>query len=140
MVQNAIVKRVISPNVVEISLLRQKECGLHCDGACENCAQKPDDDILATASNDISAKPGDFVEVEPSAGYNIGASVVTFLLPCIGLAVGYILGQNILSLSDAMALVTAVLGLVVGFVPAFILNRVMQKKGTPEFRILSFLR
>ena len=41
MVQNAVVKKIIGEGVVEVSLLRQMECGLHCDGACEGCGQKP---------------------------------------------------------------------------------------------------
>lgn len=139
MVQNAIVKRVIDEGVVEVNLLRQTECGLHCDGACESCGQKPPQDIVATASNTIGAKPGDFVEVEPTVGHNIGTSVVVFLMPCIGLAAGYLVGQMALSLSEAAALGTAALGLVLGFVPAFLLNRSMSRHQAPEFRILKHM-
>ena len=42
MVQNAIVKKIIREGVAEVSLLRQMECGLHCDGACAGCSAKPD--------------------------------------------------------------------------------------------------
>ena len=35
MVQNAIVKRIINEKVAEVSLMRQMECGMHCDStAC----------------------------------------------------------------------------------------------------------
>ena len=71
-----------------MSLLRQMECGLHCDGACAGCGQRPKEEILALANNPIGAQPGDFVEVEPSSGHNIGLSVVVFGLPCVGLAAG----------------------------------------------------
>ena len=37
MVQNAIVKKIVGEGVAEVSLLRQMECGLHCDGACAGC-------------------------------------------------------------------------------------------------------
>ena len=47
MVQNAIVKQRIGEGVVQVSLLRQMECGLHCDGACAGCTQKPTQEILA---------------------------------------------------------------------------------------------
>lgn len=140
MIQNAMVKRVIDENVVEVNLLRQMECGLHCDGSCEGCSQKPLQDILATAANEIGAKPGDFVEVEPAIGHNIGTSVIVFLLPCVGLVVGYLIGQIAFSLSEGTALLTAVLGLVVGFIPAVLLNRVMARHQTPEFKILKFMR
>lgn len=140
MVQNAFVKRIISDDVVEVSLLRQMECGLHCDGACEGCSQKPSEDILATASNPIGAELGDLVEVEPTGGLNIGTSVIVFLFPCIGLMLGYILGQSLFSLGEGAALGTAVLGLIVSFIPAFLLNRSMTRQKAPEFRILKFLR
>ena len=89
MVQNAIVKKIIREGVAEVSLLRQMECGLHCDGACAGCSAKPPQEILALASNGIGAKPGDFVEVEPAGGHNISTSVAVFLLPCVGLGLGY---------------------------------------------------
>ena len=84
MVQNAIVKKIVRDGVAEVSLLRQMECGLHCDGACAGCTAKPPQEILALATNPIGAEPGDLVEVEPSVGHNIGTSVVVFLLPCVG--------------------------------------------------------
>ena len=139
MVQNAIVKKIIKEGVVEVSLLRQLECGLHCDGACAGCSQKPKEEILALASDELGAKPGDFVEVEPASGHNISTSVIVFLLPCIGLAAGYALGQALFHLGDAAALGTAVLGLAAGFVPAALMNRSIQHSGVPEFRTLKFL-
>lgn len=140
MVQNAIVKKIVRDGVAEVSLLRQMECGLHCDGACAGCTAKPPQEILALAANPIGAKPGDVVEVEPSIGHNIGTSVVVFLLPCVGLGAGYVLGQALLNLGDLAAMGTAVLGLAVGFVPAFLLNRAMTRNQAPEFSILKYLR
>lgn len=139
MVQNAIVKKIVRDGVAEVSLLRQMECGLHCDGACAGCSQKPTEEILALASNPIGAKPGDVVEVTPSGGHNISTSVVVFLLPCVGLGVGYALGQSLLHLNEVAALGTAVLGLVAGFIPAFLMNRSIMKRQTPEFSILKYL-
>ena len=139
MVQNALVKRIISDNVVEVTLLRQVECGLHCNGSCETCSQKPTEDILATASNDIGAHPGDFVEVEPTVGHNITVSVIVFLLPCIGLGAGYVLGQTLFSLGEGAAFLTALLGLAVSFIPAVLMNRYMAKHKGPEFRILQYM-
>ena len=92
MVQNAIVKKNVREGVVEVSLLRQMECGLHCDGACAGCSQRPKEEILALASNPIGAKPGDMVEVEPTGGHNIGTAVVVFAIPCVTLVLGYLAG------------------------------------------------
>ncbi len=139
MVQNAVVKKIIKDGVVQVSLLRQMECGLHCDGACEGCGQKPTEEILALASNDIGAKPGDVVEVEPTGVGNISVSVIVFLLPCVFLALGYVAGQTLLGLGEGAALLTALLGLVVGFVPAYLVNRSIAKSQAPEFRLLKYL-
>ena len=139
MVQNAIVKEIVKEGVVRVSLLRQMECGLHCDGQCQGCGQKPTEEILALAADELGAKPGDFVEVEPFNGGNISISVIVFLLPCIGLALGYVLGQALLGLGEGAALLTALAGLVVGFVPAVLLNRTMAKSADPEFRVLKYL-
>ncbi|MCI9555730.1 SoxR reducing system RseC family protein [Oscillospiraceae bacterium 50-16] len=140
MVQNAIVKQLVGEGMAQVSLLRQMECGLHCDGACAGCSQKPPQEILALAANPIGAKPGDFVEVEPSVGHGIGLSVIVFLLPCVGLGAGYALGQALLELGDVAALGTGALGLALGFLPALWLNRSMTRSQKPEFSILRQLR
>ena len=140
MVQNAIVKKIVGDGVAEVSLLRQMECGLHCDGACAGCSAKPPQEILALASNGIGARPGDFVEVEPASGHNISTSVAVFLLPCLGLGAGYGLGVGLLHLSEIAALATAALGLAAGFVPAFLMDRAIARTKAPEFAILKQLR
>lgn len=140
MVQNAIVKKIVRDGVAEVSLLRQMECGLHCDGACAGCSAKPPQEILALASNGINAQPGDFVEVEPSGGRNISASVAVFLLPCVGLGLGYALGMSLFRLGEVSALLTGLLGLAAGFVPAVLMNRAMTRSPAPEFAILKQLR
>ena len=140
MVQNAIVKQLVGEGVAQVSLLRQMECGLHCDGACAGCSQKPPQEILALAANPIGARPGDVVEVEPSMGQGMAAPVAVFLLPCVGLGVGYALGQALLRLGEVAALGTGALGLVLGFVPALLLNRAMTRSAKPEFAILRQLR
>lgn len=139
MIQNAIVKEIVKEGVVRVSLLRQMECGMHCDGACAGCSQKPTEEILALADNTIGAKPGDFVEVEPTGVGNISISFIVFLLPCIGLALGYVFGQSLLGLGETSALLTALAGLVIGFLPALLINRSISKSTNPEFRILKYL-
>ena len=140
MVQNAIVKKIVREGVAEVSLLRQMECGLHCDGACAGCTAKPPQEILALASNGIGAVPGDFVEVEPAGGHNYSTLAAVFVLPCLGLGLGYALGLNLLHLGEGASLLTAVLGLAAGFVPAFIMNRAITRRSGPEFAILKRLR
>ena len=132
MVQNAIVKKIVGDGVAEVSLLRQMECGLHCDGACAGCSAKPPQEILALASNSIGARPGDFVAVEPAGRRNISTSVV--------LALGYALGMELLKLGEVTSLLTGVLGLALGFVPAVLMDRAISASKAPEFSILKQLR
>ena len=125
MSQNAIVKKVVHPGVVEVSLMRQMECGLSCS-SCEGCPQRPKEEILALASDPQGgAKPGDWVEVEPASGS-------VFLLG------GYLIGR-LLGLGDGGSIGMAAAGLVLGFVPAVLINRTITRRKTPEFTVLGYL-
>ena len=86
--QSAIVKKEVRSGVVEVSLLRQVECGLSCGGDCAGCMQKPQGEILALASNPIGAKPGERVEVEATSGSSIGIALLIFAIPCVSLVLG----------------------------------------------------
>ena len=56
MVQSAIVKKQIKEGVVEVSLLRQVECGLSCGGNCAGCMQKPQGELLALLGGNGAGK------------------------------------------------------------------------------------
>ena len=128
MVQSAIVKKQIKEGVVEVSLLS-------CGGNCAGCMQKPQGELLALASDPIGTKPGERVEVEPSAGHSIGLSALVFGVPCIFLALGYLAGMA-LGLGEGASVGTAAVGLLVGFLPAVWVNRRITRSQKPEFVIL----
>lgn len=134
MVQTAVVKRILSPGVAEVSLMRQMECGLSCK-SCEGCPQKPKDEILALAENTPGAAVGDVVEVQSNSGNAIGIAALVYLVPCIFLILGYLLGAR-LSLGEGLCVLLAFVGLFAGFVPALLLNRAIVKRDKPEFTIL----
>lgn len=134
MVQTAIVKRIVSAGVAEVSLMRQLECGLSCK-SCEGCPQRPTDEILALAENAPGASVGDVVEVESTSGSAIGIAVLVYMVPCAFLALGYLLGAW-LALAEGMCVLLAFVGLFLGFVPAVLLNRAIVKRNKPEFTIL----
>lgn len=133
--QNAIVKKIVSGSTVQVSLLRQVECGLSCSGSCEGCPQRPKEELLALAENPIGAVPGDKVEVESTAGNSIGLAVLVYLLPCIFLGLGYVAGQA-MGLGEMAAVGTGAVGLVLGFLPAVLVNRAVTRRKKPEFVIL----
>lgn len=134
MIQTAVVKRILSPGLAEISLMRQLECGLNCK-SCEGCPQKPTDEILAVADNAGNVKAGDVVEVESNSGSAIGIAALVYLVPCIFLILGYLLGAW-LGISEGLCVLLAFVGLAVGFLPALLLNRAIAQRGKPEFTIL----
>lgn len=134
MVQTAIVKRILPSGVAEVSLMRQLECGLSCK-SCEGCPQKPKDEILAAAENPVGAAAGDVVEVESNSGSTIGIAALVYLVPCVGLILGYLLG-GWLGFGEGLCVLLAFAGLFAGFVPALLLNRAILKRGKPEFTIL----
>lgn len=136
MIQNAIVKKNMGNGVVQVSLLRQLECGLSCH-SCEGCPQKPTEEILALASDPIGAKPGDHVEVESTTGNSIGIALMVFLLPCVLLLAGYLVGQWI-GLGEGASIGLGAVGLVIGFVPAYLLNRAITRRRAPEFTVLGY--
>lgn len=138
MVQSAIVKKQVREGVVQVSLLRQVECGLSCGGNCAGCMQKPQGELLALASDPIGTKPGERVEVEPSAGHSIGLSALVFGVPCIFLVLGYLLGAA-LGMDELPCVGMAALGLLVGFLPAVWVNRLITRSKAPEFVILKHL-
>jgi len=134
MVQTAIVKQILPSGTAQVSLMRQLECGLSCK-SCEGCPQKPKDEILALADNSIGACVGDVVEVESNSGSAIGIAALVYLVPCIGLILGYLLG-GWLGFGEGLCVLLAFAGLFVGFVPALLLNRAILKRDKPEFTIL----
>lgn len=134
MIQAAVVKRIVSSGVAEVSLMRQLECGLSCK-SCEGCPQKPKDEILALAENVPGAVVGDVVEVESNSGSAIGIAALVYLVPCLFLILGYLLGAW-LELGEGLCVMLAFLSLFVGFVPALLLNRTIVKRDKPEFTIL----
>ncbi len=134
MSQNAIVKQNIGPGVVEIALMRELECGNGCKN-CDICTARPQEDLLATAADPVGVAVGDWVEVELTSTTSVTAALLIYLLPCIALLVGYMVGEW-LGFSVVTSLVCAALGLALGFLPAWLVNRGIQRNNTPEFTVL----
>ena len=135
MEQKAVVKRIVAPGIAQVSLMRQLECGLSCK-SCEGCPQKPKDEILSLADNSLNARTGQVVRVQSNSGSSIGIAALVYLVPCILLVLGYLLGAW-LGLGEGLCIAAAFAGLLLGFVPAVILDRVIARRGKPEFTIIA---
>ena len=95
MSQNAFVKKRLDGHTVQVSLMRQMECGLSCmgSGGCDHCGMKPQEELLALASDSVGVQPGDIVEVDSRAGSAVGVSMLVFVLPIVTMILGYVLGS-----------------------------------------------
>lgn len=138
MSQNAIVKKVVHPGVVEVSLMRQMECGLSCS-SCEGCPQRPKEEILALASDPQGG---------PSRGLGGGGARLRqrhraspfWSFPPLRLSSGGIPHRaDFWGLGDGGSIGMAAAGLVLGFVPAVLINRTITRRKTPEFTVLGYL-
>lgn len=134
MTQTAIVKRIVSAHVAEVSLMRQLECGLSCK-SCEGCPQRPKEEIFALAENTVGATVGSVVEVESNSGNAIGIAALVYLVPILGLILGYLVG-DLLAFGEGLCVLCAFGGLIVGAIPAVLLDRMLGKREKPEFTIL----
>lgn len=133
MTQNAVVKECISPGIVRISVKRQLACGSGCP-SCKGCASMPTEEIFALAQDDIGLKVGDWAEIETNAANSVAISLMVYFLPCITMLLGYILGGQ-LGMGEALSLIPAALGIVVGFIPARLLDKKIRNSDSPEFTI-----
>lgn len=137
MSQNAIVKKVVHPGVVEVSLMRQMECGLSCS-SCEGCPQRPKEEILALASDPQGGQAGGLGGGGARLRQRHRLRPSGLFLPCVFLLGGYLIGR-LLGLGDGGSIGMAAAGLVLGFVPAVLINRTITRRKTPEFTVLGYL-
>ncbi len=133
MTQNAVVTERVSPQVVRVSLKRQLACGSGCP-SCKGCASQPTQEVYALAEDPIGLELGEWVELETNAGNSILLSLMVFFLPCVTMLLGYILGRQ-LGMGEGSALLAAAAGILLGFLPARLLDRHIQQKDSPEFTI-----
>lgn len=75
------------------------------------------------------------MEVEATSGSSIGIALLIFAIPCVFLVLGYLLGKA-LGMGEMPSVGMAGLGLVVGFLPAVLVNRAVTRRQEPEFTIL----
>ena len=117
-----------------------------CDG-CENRADGKScacslmvskaKEMTVDAVNPLFASPSDEVEIETESGTVLSYAAVVFLLPILGAALFYFLGERLFPASD-FSWAFALVGFVLSFLPAVFVDRVNRKR-TPRIRIVSLL-
>lgn len=93
MTQDAIVTKIIDRHTAEVEVERGTACGGNC-GSCEACVFQ--NKIRATATNKISALPGQKVVIESRTSEVLGAAALLYLVPFVLLFIGYAIGAALL--------------------------------------------
>lgn len=105
-----------------------------CD-KCHMCATTKDGmKVEVVVENTLGANVGDFVEVEMGEKYVLTAAAIVYVIPLVLIGAGIGIGTLINELAQALL---ALAGLVVGFVIAILLDRLVirKKKGfTPTMK------
>jgi len=110
MTETGIVNRV-EKNIAWVTMMKGEQCS-----GCTVCKTFGQGSVELLAINGVAAKPGDRVEVEIDPKQVVKHSAVVFLLPVVGLILGYFGGANYLSqtgLSQQSAGIIGSLGLMV---------------------------
>ncbi|MCL2343892.1 MAG: SoxR reducing system RseC family protein [Firmicutes bacterium] len=115
MIQNAIMKRVVSADKAEVAVLRAGSCGGGC-ASCAGCAQHHVP--VALARNTAGARSGDRVLVRNRAA----ATLFLYLIPGLGFLLGYLFSVFFHS-SDTFSVIWSFAGLIVGLGIAVPLRR-----------------
>lgn len=118
---------------------------------CEGCENRSDSkscacsallgsakEMIVEVQNGLMASAGDDVEIETETSAVLGYAAIVFLLPIIGALSLYGLACVLFSAPEA-AWIAALIGFVLSFLPAVLLDRINRKK-QPRIRIVSVRR
>ncbi len=97
--------------------------------ACDNChmcaVTKDGMKVEIVVENTLGANVGDFVSIEMGDKFVLTAATIVYIIPLVLVFAGLMIGRI---LSDLAEILFAVGGLVVGFVIAFLLDRLVIRK------------
>ena len=116
--------------------------GDHCKN-CNTCKSFGEGSAELLTANEISAKPGDRVEVEIDPKQIVRHSAIVFLLPVFALVIGYFIGINYiakLAISSEGAGIIGSLGLMIlTFLGIMVYDRIIRKSNEINARIIRIL-
>ena len=86
-------------------------------------------EMIVEVQNDLEARAGDDVEIETETSAVLGYAAIVFLLPIVGALAFYCLA-SLLFAAPASAWIAALIGFILSFLPAVLLDRVHRQKHT----------
>ena len=134
MTQNAVVVKLIDRHTAEVEVERGTACGGNC-GACDACVFQ--NTIRASATNKVSALPGQQVVIESKTSDVLGAAMLLYLVPFVLLFLGYALGA-MLHLAEGGCILIAAAFFCLGVACNVIYQRRKKNSGI-TFNIISVL-
>lgn len=134
--EQGVVRKVISQDIVEISLKKTASCH-----QCKSCRDAGGEVVFIEARNAVGAREGDFVEIEFSTRGVVAAGSVAYLLPIAFLAAGYISGSFFARFfydrsSEGLSVICALIFLAASFMVVRYYDRRVQRRGSLRARVL----
>ena len=110
----------VAGNLAKVELPSSPACQ-----SCRACERGTQGTMIAEANNSLGAKVGDKVEMEIPSPRVMGASIIIFVLPLIGLMLGYFAGAQI---SQTTGIWSGVLTMMAIYIPIMIYDRLAREK------------
>lgn len=135
MTQTAIVKRIISEALAEVSVERTSACGESCASCAAGCSRK---NILnVTAANKISAVPGDRVIIESSSMKVFSIAALVYILPLVFFLAAYFIAAVLHATESACVLISTG-AFLLGCIAVYLINKFIRRDRKLSFEIISF--
>lgn len=136
--QKARVTRLLDGGRAEVAVKRQSACGHDCAQCGGGCSEMMvTSEVRVVADNAAGALQGDTVTVESSTSRVLGAAVLVYTVPFLLFFLCYFLASALLRWGEGGAMAAGAAGLVLGFVPAVLLDRRTRRRGSIQFRIVA---
>lgn len=135
MTTEAVVSRIINPEIAEVIVTRGTACGGSC-GSCEACVFE--NVIKTEARNNISAFPGQKVLLETASGKFYKAAFMVYILPFIFFFIGYAIA-SLLGAAEGICMLVSAVAFCAGI--AYMVFRARRQKEDEQiqFSIISLL-
>lgn len=134
MTQVAQVKRILSPELAEIAVVRQGACSHNCSD-CGGCMTAAQPTVTARAENRVGAREGELVVVETASAQLLGMMAFVYLLPMVLLIGGYIAAQAA-GLTAGWCILVGMAAFAVSILLIVALDRWIKKTKRIQFKII----
>lgn len=114
-----------------IEVVRNSACSADCD-SCKGCSHGTQKLVIYVPINEYTHKIGDIVSIHSKSSTIVSLAYVAYILPIIMMFLGYYFARNT---GEGTAIVCSFLGLAVGFLFCYIINKMMKQKVNNLFSI-----